>query len=109
MKPTIGRIVHYKLTETDAERANRRRHSDTIGQRIADGTWPEGAQAHAGNRANAGDVAPALIVRVLNEDDNSAVNLQAFLDGNDVLWVTSATCGESAGQFAWPKIEKPAK
>jgi len=92
MRPSIGRIVHYMLNETDAEQINRRR---TTGREIADrietDKWPLGAQAHIGNQAKAGDVYPMLIVRVWGNDDVSSVQGQVFLDGNDVFWATSRT------------------
>jgi hypothetical protein len=115
--PTIGRLVHYKLSAQDAEQINRRRTTDTsIAERMkhavpsADGTavpiygWPYGAQAHIGNDAREGAVYPMLIVKVWGNDIESAVNGQVFLDGNDVFWATSRTVGEQPGQFMWPNI-----
>lgn len=113
--PTIGRIVHYRLSEDDAKQINRRR---TTGKSIADRiatrvqrleagaeealAWPVGAQAHIGNEAHEGDAYPMLITRVWGETPTSAVNGQCFLDGNDVLWVTSAIVGEGPRSFSWP-------
>jgi hypothetical protein len=34
--------------------------------------------------------------------DFDGVNGQAFLDGNDVLWITSAKEGTEPGQWSWP-------
>ena len=121
-KPTTGRIVQYTLTEEDATQINRRRTSgDSIAKRIKNngaeiGTcvnfpdqWPIGAQAHIGNHASVGDVVPLLIVRVWPDEfgtGNPGVNGQAFLDGNDSIWITSA--GESLekatapGKWNWP-------
>lgn len=120
MTPTTGRIVLYTLTDEDAAAVNRRRTSGkSIEQRLRLGTagyhaepgpsdlraWPAGAQAHIGNPASAGDVVPLLVVRVWpNEfgDGVPGVNGQAFLDGNDVLWITSAREGTTPGTWAWP-------
>ena len=44
-------------------------------------------------------------VRVLGAEYGPGVpgvNGQAFLDGNDVLWVTSAREGTEPGQWSWP-------
>lgn len=82
--------MHYMLNETDAEQINRRRTTGAeIAARITDEKWPLGAQAHIGNRAEAGQVYPMLIVRVWGNDDVSSVQGQVFLDGNDVFWATS--------------------
>lgn len=108
MVVTIGRTVLYTLTEDNASAINRRR---TDGRSIRDRmqadppTWPEGAQAHIGNRASAGDVVPLVVVRVWpNEfgDGIHGVNGQAMLDGNDTLWITSAREGTEPGTWAWP-------
>lgn len=95
--PTIGRIVHYKLTVADGEAINRRRvkgagHGDN---------WPEGAQAHVGNPASAGQIVPAIVVSQLT-NDLSVVNAQALLDGNDSLWLTSVHQGTAEGEWSWP-------
>jgi hypothetical protein len=101
MNPTIGRILHYRLTASDAQAINRRR---TSGASIADRmkqdppAWPAGAQAHIGNTASEGDTVPLVVVRAWS----SGVNGQALLDGNDTLWVTSAEEGTEPGTWAWP-------
>jgi hypothetical protein len=106
MKPTIGRIVHYTLTEQNAAEVNRRRTSGkAIADRIAVEKWPLGAQAHIGNAASPGDVVPLTIVRVWPDEYGpgvDGVNGQAMLDGNDTLWVTSAKEGTEPGTWAWP-------
>ncbi len=79
--PTVGRIVHYRLSEQDAERANRQQSPD-------------------GNTARPGDVLPAIVVRV---NQGNSVNLQVFLDGPDTLWVTSRGLdGIEFGCWFWP-------
>jgi len=115
--PSIGRIVHYRLSAQDAIEINRRR---TTGYKIQERMkeqrvavpgggpdvavygWPEGAQAHIGNDVKEGDVFPMLIVRVWGTDPSSSVNGQVYLDGNDVYWATSRSCGDQSGQWVWP-------
>lgn len=103
-KPSIGRIVHYTLTEQDAAQINRRRTTGAeIAERMATGHWPAGAQAHIGNTAVAGDTFPATIVRVFDGPEGN-VNLQVFLDGTDTYWATTIAEGapQDAGRWAWP-------
>jgi hypothetical protein len=108
--PSIGRIVHYRLSADDAAQITRRR---TTGSSIAarmsaePSAWPEGAQAHIGNAVAEGDVFPMQIVRVWGSSPESAVNGQVYLDGNDVFWATSRTVGEQPGQFEWPRFVAP--
>ena len=102
MTPTVGRIVHYKLTAQDAEQVNRRRKdADANRQNHSDAAL--GYVAHIGNPAFEGDVYPMLIVRVWGTTPESSVNGQVFLDGNDVLWATSVAVGEGPRTFAWPQ------
>lgn len=113
--PTIGRIVHYRLSAQDVEQINRRRTTGTsIADRMkssapsVDGSaptiyaWPEGAQAHIGNEVHEGDVFPMLIVKMWGSSSHAAVNGQVFLDSNDVFWATSRTVGDQPGTFSWP-------
>lgn len=105
---SVGRTVHYRLSEDDAKQINRRRtNGASIRERLqADPpTWREGAQAHIGNSASEGDVVPLIVVKVWPNEYGEGVpgvNGQAFLDGNDALWVTSAKEGTEPGTWAWP-------
>jgi hypothetical protein len=87
LKPSIGRIVHYTLSQLDADEINRRRTDSP----------------QAGNHALEGDVCPAVIVRIFGATPESAVNLQVLLDGNDQFWATSRTLGEGPFHWAWPE------
>jgi hypothetical protein len=103
--PTIGRIVHYRLSADDATAINRRRtDGGSIAARMKEvpPAWPAGSQAHIGNDAKEGQVFPMLITKVWGDTPEASVNGQAFLDGNDVLWVTSANAGEGPRTFSWP-------
>lgn len=108
MTITTGRIVLYTLSESDAQQINRRRtHGSSIAERMKaePKQWPEGAQAHIGNQASAGDVVPLVVVRAWPHEFGEGVygvNGQALLDGNDTLWITSAKEGTEPGMWAWP-------
>jgi hypothetical protein len=82
MAPTPGRTVLYALSEQNVADINRRRNDYKSALEPA-----VGAQAHVGNSVRVGDIVPLIVVRVW---DNDGVNGQAFLDGNDTIWVTSA-------------------
>ncbi|MFJ8349000.1 hypothetical protein ACIQ9J_22090 [Streptomyces sp. NPDC094153] len=97
-RPSVGRIVHYRLSEQDADAINRRRvdfqQSGVAHQRT-------GVVGHVGNHAEAGETFPAVIVRVW-EEPTVTVNLRVLLDGNDTLWATSRAEGSEPGAWAWP-------
>jgi len=109
MKPTIGRIVHYKLSAQDAEEINgRRTDSNSIRTRteLSDGhdrvLWPQGAQAHIGNHVREGQILPMIITAVWP----TCVSGQVFLDGNDTFWAMSRNKGTENGNWFWPLIER---
>lgn len=106
MYPSVGRIVHYKLSDSDAHHINRRRTTgNSIAERIKVNMWPVGAQAHIGNSASAGDILPLIVVRVWDNEFGEGipgVNGQVLLDANDQLWITSAKEGSDFGQWSWP-------
>jgi hypothetical protein len=84
--PTIGRIVHYKLSEQDALSINDKRIKDQT----------------SGNVAYKGDVYPAMIVRTWGKQAGVSVQLQVYLDGPDTYWATSRLEGDAEGQYIWP-------
>lgn len=89
--PTTGRIVLYTLNQINVDMIKRCR-TYSVGHPV---------ELH-GNDPAADQVYPMLIVRTWGNTSNAAVNGKVFLDGNDELWVTSVTCGEGQGHFAWP-------
>ena len=86
-KPTIGRIVLYRLRKEEIEVIERRR-SKGIGE---------------GNPIREDSTFPMIIVRVWGETPESCVNGRVLLDGNDSVWATSVSVGEGPGTFSWPK------
>ncbi len=99
--PTIGRIVHYRLRDTDADAINRRR-KDARAKMDWHRENKTGAQVHVGNDVSGGEIYPMIITRVWGTDPTSAVNGQVLLDGNDLYWVTSTALGDEPGRFCWP-------
>lgn len=101
MIPSVGRIVHYQMSEHDVTQIEKRR-ADARASQIS-GT-NSGAQVHVGNPTRSGLVYPLLITRIfdLEPNEESVVNGQVFLDGNDVLWVSSARQGHDDGQWHEP-------
>lgn len=94
--PSIGRIVHYRLSADDAAQINRRRAAGRNSVELVT------AQVHVGNMAAEGDTFPMLITRAWGSTPTAAVNGQVMLDGNDVLWATSVYVGEGPRTFSWP-------
>lgn len=105
MTPTVGRIVHYKITEWDADAINQRRRDAGAFNLSLDGRPEPGDRGrsghvlHTGNEVAEGDVCAAVIVRVFSPE---TVNLQVLLDGNDAYWATSRAEGDEPGQWSWP-------
>lgn len=108
MIPTLGRIVHYKLTKHDAAAINKRRldfqlfRSNFSGPSDPGQAGADGHVAHIGNQVAAGEVYAATIVRAWGDTPESAVNLQVHMDGNDSFWATSRTVGDGEGHWSWP-------
>ena len=90
MTPTIGRIVLYTLGESDVANIRARRGASS-----------------AGNPVEVGQAYPAKIVRVHGDAPTSYVNLQVYLDGPDIEWVTSRAVGMGPATYAWPGAVSP--
>ena len=82
--PTVGQIVHYRLSSGDVEQINDRRVPGV---------------AQSGNRVAVGDICAAVLVRTFG---GQAVNLKVLLDGDDSYWATSRCGGDADGQWSWP-------
>lgn len=101
MKPTIGRIVVYRVSSQDADAINRRR-KDAAEKLAWHQALKSGAQIHVGNAVKEGDEFPLVITRVWGDAEYSAFNGQLFLDGNDLYWVTSTCIGTKPRECYWP-------
>lgn len=86
--PPQGTTVLYKLAQHDVARIDKLR-----------------SDGHQGAAASEGDLVPAVVIRVADVEAG-ACNLQAFIDGNFTLWITSAMEGTEVAQ--WSHIEEPA-
>jgi hypothetical protein len=100
VKPTVGRIVYYKLSELDANSINKRREDYRKNPKT---DWPQGAQAHVGNQALVGHIYPMVIVAVWNDE---LINGHVILDGNDSFWATSVKIGSDNGNWDWMPFQK---
>ncbi len=95
MKPTIGRIVLYTLSEQDAEAITKRR-LDFRRHRTTD--------SYTGNPVEAGQTYPAIIVRTWGDTSEALVQLRVLLDGTDDLWATSVgvAAEPTPRHYTWP-------
>lgn len=86
--PSINRVVQYCMTETDVDRAKRELRRD----------------GRHGNMPRAGELYPAMIVKVFGDTPGAAFNVQVLLDGNFSLWVTSTniTTAPKPRHCIWP-------
>lgn len=88
MTPTVGRIVHYQLTEHDVARIDALRAE---------------REDRAGNSHVEGQIVPLTIVRTWGSNPDSSFNGRAALDGPwPDLWITSTSIGDGPGRCAWP-------
>lgn len=83
---SLGRIVHYALSNSDVQRASVARASRN--------------ESHIGAAHAVGDLVPLIITHVFE----AGVNGQAFLDGNDTLWIVDAPEGAEMGTWRWPEL-----
>jgi hypothetical protein len=96
----LGDIVFYYLTTDDVEHISRRRtSSESIRERVEQGTWPYGAQAHIGSPVYTGDRVP-LLVTALHPSVGiglETISGRCLLNGTDELWVRRIPQGLDAG------------
>lgn len=84
--PTIGRIVHYRLTQGDVDLINERHPQVVDGRQVR-------------NAVHEGTVLGARVVAAFG---GTAVNLKVDLDGYGEYWATSRPEGENPGNWFWP-------
>ena len=102
---TVGRIVLYVLSYNDVQGVNSRRLEERWHKGVGHSSeWPVGPQAREGYLAVQGDIVPAIVVKPQHNSRQSTFDGQAFLDGNDVLWLTSVPYSEEPkpGTWHWP-------
>ncbi|MFI1535558.1 hypothetical protein [Streptomyces anandii] len=84
--PQLGQQVYYRLDASDVRAIHRQRLAVSL--RAAP--------------VRAGDVFPALIVRVSGSTPDAPCNLHVALDGPDTYWAQQVVCGTADGTWAWP-------
>ena len=97
-----GRIVYFVFNEQCAKEVMRRRtNAQAIAERMRaiPPAWPAGAQAHIGNDVKAGDIYPAMVLRVWGP--GGCANLRVFLDGSDDYWATSINYEVDKREYSW--------
>jgi hypothetical protein len=101
MIPTIGRIVHLRISAECAKSINKRRF-DAKESEIA--ATNSGAIIHHGNLVLENDVYPLLITKIWSDKptESTPINGQIFLDGNDSFWVTSVQQGDGPNKWFEP-------
>lgn len=86
--PTLGRIVHLKLSPQHVAAINHQRSLLSL----------------MANPVSVGQIVPMIITAVHSE---TCVNGKLILDGPDTLWVLSATRADDAdmadGDWKWPE------
>jgi hypothetical protein len=106
--PTLGRVVLYCLTRSEAVEVNtRRKHAEDNFHLHAHNK--HGVMLHCGNNASEGQICPAIIVAVWGVDPHSAVNLKVLLDGSDDLWVTSTQVEQPKEDAQGRALHSPGK
>ncbi|MEU7891678.1 hypothetical protein AB0B45_02310 [Nonomuraea sp. NPDC049152] len=88
-KPTIGRVVLYKLSGHDVSMIDLHNMQSYGGQGVVR------------SPVKLGEVYPAVVVRTF-EGAEKTVNLQVLLDGNTSYWAASRSEGPDHGQWSWP-------
>jgi hypothetical protein len=82
--PTVGRIVHYRLSAVDLARP----------------TLPPDQRGNS----QAGQLVPAIVTNVFGVGSLAlALNLHVLLDGPGTFWATSRLQGAGDGQWDWPR------
>ena len=105
-KPSIGRVVHYVLTDQDTQAIRAQRAGRVVDVSV---NPVRTVAVHYGRTHFVGDVVSLDITRVTG---GNIISGQARLDGNDVLWVTDVPNFEvdedsgafeiRAGTWHWP-------
>lgn len=87
MKPTVGRIVHYRMSTEDAERVRTQLKADNPLALLGQYELPVAGQAYA-----------AVVTAAA---DSPVVNLRVFLDGPFEFFAPSRAEGATPGTWCW--------
>lgn len=98
---TVGRVVHYVLSEFDAQTINER---NAAAKDLAVADRVPALQYHGGNKVAEGQHCAMVIVHVWSAA--GTVNGQVVLDGASNYWVTSRQFSETKEPGTWHWIEK---
>lgn len=98
---TVGRVVHYVLSEKDAQSINER---NSIGNDLSSEERVPAIVYHGGNRVREGQHCAMVIVHVWDKD--GMVNGQVLLDGVSNYWATSVRYSDIKASGSWHWIEK---
>lgn len=88
--PSLGRIVHYTMSDQDVTVANHRRR--LLGAR--------------GNDAISERTYPLIITAVYADDAVVLLSGQVLLDGDSTYWIASVREGTGPGAWCWPPRTK---
>jgi hypothetical protein len=93
MIPSVGKIVHLKLSAECATKINQERNNIS--------------NHYFGNSVSEGDIFPIIITRMFDKEptEKSSVNGQVFLDGNFIYWASSVVQGTENGTWHDPRGE----
>lgn len=98
---TVGRVVHYVLSESDVKQIDMLRKA--AGE-IPPSERVPGVQYHFGNGVEVGKHVAMVIVEVWGAE--GLVNGKVLLDGLDVFWATSRSYSDAKEPSTWHWIEK---
>ena len=93
MDITIGRIVHYRLSDEDVKLIH------ALRQRFREKVEVPAEMAQALD-VRAGEVYPAIAVKVFGPHQAS---LQVFIDAPIPFWTKGRSEGEGVGEYLWPE------
>jgi hypothetical protein len=91
--PTVGRIVHYRMSQVDvrAVRTQLRANPTAL---LDQSNLPQARQSYA-----------AVVTSVTGQPGHPLVNLKVFLDGPFDYFAASRVEGDEAGTWCWPPRE----
>jgi len=98
---TVGRVVHYVLSEKDAQIINDR---NAIGNDLSLEERILALVYHGGNRVREGQHCAMVIVHIWNSE--GFINGKVLLDGLSDFWATSLYYSDLKVPGSWHWIEK---